>query len=94
MLNVSKPALSRLSHKLAQTEHGNNLALRFTAHEGGWKLTPDRARSGDVKIAHDGRDVLLLDPAVSQAMTDFTLDVRRTDAGPRLRLHRREPQEE
>jgi hypothetical protein len=51
-------------------------------------LGPDQARPGDVTFAHDGRNVLLLDDAVSQGMTDLTLDVRDTDAGPRLRLRR------
>jgi hypothetical protein len=88
MLNVSKPALARLSHKLPRDQGGKEIVLRFTPHEAGWKLIQDRARSGDVTFAHGGRNVLVLDLAVSQAMADFTLDLRRTDAGPRLRLHR------
>ncbi len=89
MLNVSKPALARLSRRLTRAGGDQEVALRFTAYEGGWKLTPDQARSGDVTFARDGRNVLVLDESVSQAMADFTLDLRRTDTGPRLRLHRR-----
>ena len=88
MLNVSKTALDRLSHRLAHRKADADVALRFTRREGGWKLGPDQTRPGDVTFAHDGRNVLLLDEAVSQAMTDLTLDVRNTDAGPRLRLRR------
>jgi hypothetical protein len=94
MLNVSKPALVRLSHRLAEKEAADDQALRFTAHENGWKLSPDRARSGDVTFAHDGRNVLVLDASVSEAMADLVLDLRRTDAGPRLRLRRRGAQDE
>ena len=88
MFTVTTPALDRLSHRLAHKKAADDVALRFTRREGGWKLDPDRARPGDVTFAHDGRNVLLLDEAVSQGMTDLTLDVRTTDAGPRLRLHR------
>lgn len=89
MLNVSKPALARLSRRLTRAGGDQEVALRFTAYKDGWKLTPDQARSGDVTFAHHGRNVLVLDESVSQAMADFTLDMRRNDAGPRLRLHRR-----
>lgn len=89
MLDVSKPALARLSYKLAHDDSGKDVALRFTPHENGWKLSPDRARFGDVTFTHGGRNVLLLDESVSQAMADLMLDLRRTDSGPRLRLRRR-----
>lgn len=88
MFTVTEPALDRLSHRLARKNAADDIALRFTRREGGWKLGTDQARPGDVTFAHDGRNVLLLDEAVSQGMTDLTLDVRRTDAGPRLRLRR------
>lgn len=88
MLTVTKPALDRLSHRLARKKAADDVALRFTRRAGGWNLDPDRARPGDITFAHDGRNVLLLDEAVSQGMTDLTLDVRTTEAGLRLRLHR------
>ncbi len=88
MLNVTERALDRLSRRLTHKKAAGDVALRFSRREGGWKLGPDQARPGDVTFAHDGRNVLLLDEAVSLAMTDLTLDVRKTDAGPRLRLRR------
>ena len=88
MLTVTKPALNRLSRRLARKKAAADVALRFTRRKGGWKLGPDQTRPGDVTFAHDGRNVLLLDEAVSQGMTNLTLDVRKTDAGPRLRLLR------
>ncbi len=88
MLNVTKPALDRLSQRLAHTAAPADVALRFTRREGGWKLGPDQEHPGDVTFAHDGRNVLLLDKAAAQAMTNMMLVVRKTDTGPRLRLRR------
>ncbi len=88
MLNVTQPALDRLSRRLARKEAAADVALRFTRREGGWKLGPDQTRPGDVTFAHEGRTVLLLDASAAQAMKDMTLDVRNTPAGPRLRLRR------
>ncbi len=88
MLNVTKPALDRLSDRLARRKAADDVALRFTRREGSWKLGPDQARPGDVTFAHDGRNVLLLDETAAEAMSNMTLDVRSTDAGPRLRLRR------
>ncbi len=93
MLNVTKLALNRLSRRLAHNEAAEGVALRFTRREGGWKLGPDQARPGDVTFAHEGRNVLLLDATAAKAMTDMTLEVRKTDAGPRLRLRRRGAQQ-
>ena len=88
MLNVTKPALNRLSCRLVHNEAAKDVALRMTRRAGGWKLGPDRQRPGDVTFAHAGRNVLLLDATAADAMADLTLDVGKTDAGPRLRLRR------
>ena len=94
MLNVTKPALSRLSHRLARQEPAEGVAMRFTQRDGAWKLGPDSARPGDVTFAHDGRNVLFLDQTAAKAMTNMTLEVKKTDAGPRLRLRRRSNRDE
>ena len=89
MFNVTEPALNRLSRQLARKEAAKDVALRFTRREGGWDLGPDQKRPGDVTFDHEGRNVLLLDQTTAEAMTDMTLEVKKTDAGPRLRLRRR-----
>ncbi len=89
MLNVTKPALDRLSHRLARQDAAADVALRFTRREGGWTLGPDQTRPGDVTFTLDGRNVLVLDVAAAESMTNLTLDIRHTGAGPRLRLRRR-----
>ena len=88
MFTVTAGALDRLSRKLARKKPTDGVALRFTRRAGGWRLCLDRARPADTEFTHDGRSVLLLDIAVSQAMTNMTLDVRSTNSGPRLRLRR------
>ena len=86
MFMVTAAALDRLSRKLTHKEAADNEALRFTRRKRGWRLRLDCARPADTAFSHDGRSVLLLDAAVSQTMTNMTLDVRSTDSGPRLKL--------
>jgi hypothetical protein len=88
MFTVTAAALDRLSRKLAGKKADDDEAFRFTRRTGGWRLRLDCARPADTAFPHDGRSMLLLDTAVSQAMTNMTLDVRSTDSGPRLRLRR------
>ena len=49
-------------------------------------LRLDRSNPADLSFAHKGRAVLVLDKAVSEAMLDKTLDVKRTESGSRLIL--------
>ncbi|MBP7936339.1 MAG: hypothetical protein KA354_16995 [Phycisphaerae bacterium] len=86
MLTVTPAARERLTRKLTRKKAGKNEAMRFTRKPGGWRLSVDRAEANDTAIVHDGKILLLLDEAVSRAMTNATLDVQDTDAGPRLRL--------
>lgn len=86
MLTVTPGARERLTRKLAHKKAGEDEAMRFTRKPGGWKLSVDRARPADTAITYQGRIVLLLDKATSRAMTNATLDVKDTNAGPRLRL--------
>jgi len=86
MLTVTTAALDRLQTKLTGKRAKDDEAFRFTRRTGGWKLRLDRARPADTAFTHGGRSVLLLDGAVSQEMTNLTLDVRATDSGPRLKL--------
>ncbi len=86
MLTVTPAARKRLTRKLSRKKAGNDEAMRLSRKPGGWKLAMDRARPADTTIIHEGRIVLLLDEAASQAMTRATLYVKNTGAGPRLRL--------
>ncbi|MHC4698843.1 MAG: hypothetical protein ACYTFA_19110 [Planctomycetota bacterium] len=88
MFTVTAAALNRLSRKLTGKKANDDEALRFTHRTGGWSLGLDCARHADTRFMRDGRSVLLLDTAVSQAMANMTLDIRSTSSGPRLKLRR------
>ena len=88
MLTVTAAARDRLLTKLGCKKAADDVALRFTRRKGGWRLRLDRAGPDDTAFTHEGRDVLLLDEAVSKAMTMMTLDVSSTETGPKLTLRR------
>ncbi len=87
MLTVTAFARDRLASKLARRKAADDVALRFSRRAGTWRLRLGRPRPTDTVITHEGKTVLLLGKVVSQAMTNMTLDVRDTEAGPRLTLH-------
>jgi hypothetical protein len=62
--------------------------MRFTRRAGGWRLGLDSAGPDDTAFTHEGRNVLLLDEAVSKAMANMKLDVRATEGRPGLKLCR------
>ncbi len=87
MLNVSLAARARLANKLARKNASPEFALRFVRRTGGYKLSLDRANPADTTITCEGKNVLLLDESMAQAMKDMTLDVTDKGAGPRLTLN-------
>jgi len=89
MFAVTNAALERLSRKLDRKSAAEEDTLRFRRAEGQWQLRVDRARPDDATFSHEGRNVLVMDKAASQAMTTMTLDVKLTNAGPRLKLRNR-----
>ena len=86
MFTVTETALDRLTRKLARKKAADEMAMRFAKKKGGWRLRLDRRRRDDTVFAHRGRNVLLLDQAVAQALSNRTLDTRSTAGGPRLTL--------
>lgn len=88
MLNVTSAARECLLSRLSRKKASEDVAMRFTRKEHGWRLRPDRVSPDDTAFTHEGRNVLLLDEAVSKAMSNMELDVRVTEGGPRLTLRR------
>jgi hypothetical protein len=88
MLAVTQPALERLSRKLTRKGVAEGMALRFARQDGRWRLLLDHQSAGDTAFSHDGRTVLLLDEAVSEAMAGMTLDAQKTGGRSRLKLVR------
>ena len=88
MLTVTPAALECLFTRLDRKKAANDVAMRFTRKENGWKLRPGRARPDDTAFSCQGRTVLVLDPAVVEAMSAMTLDVRGSKSDAGLKLHR------
>lgn len=86
MLTVTPGAGVRLLRRLRRKDVAADMAMRFTRGAAAWKLRLDRIRPSDTVIVHQGRTVLLLDEAVAREMTNMTLGIRKTEAGPRFAL--------
>lgn len=86
MLKVTEAARSRLLWKLEKHNAADGEAYRFLRRKGGWKLRIDAAHPEDRKLAHNGRDVLLLDGDVLRKMNKLTLDCTSVDSKQRLTL--------
>ncbi len=86
MFNVTMAARARLARKLAHKKAAPEMALRFVRRTGGWSLRVDQRTPVDVMFDYKGSAVLVLDEAVSNAMSDRVLDVTKTESGSRLVL--------
>lgn len=94
MLTVTEAARARLLTKLDRKNATDDVAMRFTRVEKGWRLDLGQASPDDTVFAHEGRNVLLLDAAAAKIMDTMTLDVRNTEKGTRLKLRQLERKSE
>jgi Fe-S cluster assembly iron-binding protein IscA len=87
-MNVTVRAADVLHQALDEEQADESRALRVTlAEEGGYRLGVDDEREGDDVIEHDGRKILLMEPAVARALDEVTLDVVAADGGTQLALY-------
>ena len=86
MLTVTNPACTRLSEIL--DDYPDHVSARIILTDGGMKVRRSIHRPGDEVFEHKGRAVLLLDKQVSARLESKTLDIRHTEAGPRLGFRR------
>lgn len=75
MLTLTDQAGAQLSEIIEKENLPENVAIRLVAEERGLSMRPDSARDDDATIEHNGRVVLLLDPRISDLLTENTLDV-------------------
>lgn len=94
MLTVTPAAREYLLKKLNRKDAALDCAMRFTRPQKRWRLRLDQVQPGDAAITHQGRNVLLLDAAVSKAMATLTLDVGNGGTTARLKLRRTGPRSE
>lgn len=84
MLNVSDKAGEALHRALEANEGGGEDVLRLTRSGDQLALAVDQERDGDQIVEHDGRSVLVVEPAISQALDGATLDAVQTPEGLRF----------
>ena len=87
MFTVTTDAAARLARRLSK-EKGKERTFRFVREEHGWRLRLGNVMDGDTIIQHQSKAVLVMDNAVAGGLADRTLDLKRTEKGPRLALHR------
>jgi Fe-S cluster assembly iron-binding protein IscA len=83
---LTEQALEHLAAALDRAAAGASDAIRLVAGRGGWAMRLDQPGPEDETFDHEGRTVLIVDTRVAEYLEDRTLDVRDTEAGPRLKL--------
>lgn len=86
MVNITEAAYSNLSEKLAN--RSDLVAARIILRDGRGVIRPGKRRQGDQVFQQGGRTLLLLSKDVAEHFDNRTLDVRKTDDGPKLRFRR------
>ena len=84
MLTVTEPAAAQLDAILAKAPEG--VAVRFVVNGNALEPRVDTPREGDQTFQHGERTVLLVEPAMAEALTDRVLDAKVTEQGTQLAL--------
>jgi Fe-S cluster assembly iron-binding protein IscA len=84
MLTVTESASAHLADVLADAP--GEAVVRFTVQERSLAPRLDTPREDDVAFVHQGRKVLVLEPALAELLDDRILDACDTDAGAKLVL--------
>ena len=75
MLSVTQAACSYLKDVLDQSHAPDGSAVRIVTMGNALATTIDTLHEGDSIVERDGRRLLLLDPGVSERLSERTLDV-------------------
>ena len=75
-----------LCESLSHKKEGAAEALRIVHAEHGYELTLDDAKDGDHIFEEDGTKYLLIDPQVSEALSDALVDIQESPQGKRVTL--------
>lgn len=87
MFTLTNEAAARLAYRLAK-QNATGSTFRFVREDHGWRLRLGNVMDGDKIFQHRDRAVLVLDSLVADGLSDRTLGLRQTHAGPRLHLQR------
>jgi Fe-S cluster assembly iron-binding protein IscA len=83
---LTEQALEHLAATLDRAAAGDSVAIRLVAGRGGLGMRLDQPGPEDESFDYEGRTVLIVDARVAEYLEDRTLDVRATEAGPKLKL--------
>ena len=86
MLTMTEAAAGYLSDVLEGANASRETAVRLEKKGNSFAPSLDTSRPGDVTIARNGRNVLVMDADTSEVLTERKLDVHATSDGLRLRL--------
>lgn len=86
MLNVTDKAAATLHATLDANDPEADQVLRLRQSAEGLGLVMDEEREGDQVVAHEERSVLVIEPAVAQALDGAVIDAVDTPEGQRLVL--------
>jgi len=96
MLHVTSEARvelhTRLLSALAQEGQSSpDLGFRLATREDRLGLALDLPRERDQVVEHEGRSVLIMEPAVAERLAEQTLNAVETTDGTRLQIEQRRP---
>lgn len=86
MLTVSEDAKAHLATIINENDVPEDYAIRLVAGAQGIGLSPDQPKEVDDTYEHDGRTVLVVEPALNKQLDGRTLSVETSEAGPRLNI--------
>ena len=89
MVNVTERAKDRLKQLLDTKTDDRSVGLRLEKTSSGQLgIFPDRERTDDQVVEHDGAPVLLIGQEIAQTVGDTTIDCEEGAPGPRLVIKR------
>ena len=89
MVTVTDQAAEVFRATLDQTRTAPGQALRLLLRPGGgFGLGLDQEREGDRVVTADGEKILLVMPAIAEAVGQATIDAEETEEGPKLVISR------
>lgn len=86
MLNVTEKAAAALHDSLEANREEESQVLRLTPSGEGLGIALDEEQEGDDVILHEDRKVLVIAPAIAEALDGATIDAVDTPQGHRLVL--------
>ena len=88
-LNVTQQAAAALKQYLESQDREENQVLRLVSdREGNHSFTLDTPNPGDQVVEHQGETVMVIEPEISEDLTDNVLDLTETPTGIGLTLYK------